>query len=72
MNHAIVSREQWLDARKALLAKERAMTMRSAPSAGSCPGSGSRSPMSSKGPRVNARSATCSAAAASSPSIISC
>ena len=26
MNHAIVSREQWLDARKALLAKERAMT----------------------------------------------
>ncbi|HTW73248.1 MAG TPA: thioredoxin family protein [Acetobacteraceae bacterium] len=26
MNHAIVSREQWLDARKALLAKERSMT----------------------------------------------
>ena len=26
MNHAIVSREEWLDARKALLAKERAMT----------------------------------------------
>jgi predicted dithiol-disulfide oxidoreductase (DUF899 family) len=26
MNHAIVSREQWLDARKALLAKERTMT----------------------------------------------
>jgi len=26
MNHAIVSREKWLDARKALLAKERAMT----------------------------------------------
>jgi predicted dithiol-disulfide oxidoreductase (DUF899 family) len=26
MNHAIVSREQWLDARKALLARERAMT----------------------------------------------
>jgi predicted dithiol-disulfide oxidoreductase (DUF899 family) len=26
MNHTIVSREQWLDARKALLAKERAMT----------------------------------------------
>ena len=26
MDHAIVSREQWLDARKALLAKERAMT----------------------------------------------
>jgi predicted dithiol-disulfide oxidoreductase (DUF899 family) len=26
MNHAIVSREQWLDARKALLAKERAAT----------------------------------------------
>ncbi len=26
MNHAIVSREEWLDAREALLAKERAMT----------------------------------------------
>ena len=26
MNHAVVSREQWLDARKALLTKERAMT----------------------------------------------
>lgn len=26
MNHAVVSREQWLDARKVLLAKERAMT----------------------------------------------
>jgi predicted dithiol-disulfide oxidoreductase (DUF899 family) len=26
MNHAIVSHEQWIDARKALLAKERAMT----------------------------------------------
>jgi predicted dithiol-disulfide oxidoreductase (DUF899 family) len=26
MNHAIVSREEWLGARKALLAKERAMT----------------------------------------------
>ena len=26
MNHAIVSREEWLDARKALLAKERALT----------------------------------------------
>jgi predicted dithiol-disulfide oxidoreductase (DUF899 family) len=26
MNHTIVSREEWLDARKALLAKERAMT----------------------------------------------
>jgi predicted dithiol-disulfide oxidoreductase (DUF899 family) len=26
MNHAIASREEWLDARKALLAKERAMT----------------------------------------------
>jgi predicted dithiol-disulfide oxidoreductase (DUF899 family) len=26
MNHTVVSREQWLDARKALLAKERAMT----------------------------------------------
>src|ERR1700756_3567987 len=26
MNHGIVSREEWLDARKALLAKERAMT----------------------------------------------
>ncbi len=26
MNHAIVSREEWLDARKALLARERAMT----------------------------------------------
>ena len=26
MDHAIVSREEWLDARKALLAKERAMT----------------------------------------------
>ncbi len=26
MNHAVVSREEWLDARKALLAKERAMT----------------------------------------------
>ena len=26
MNQAIVSRDQWLDARKALLAKERAMT----------------------------------------------
>jgi predicted dithiol-disulfide oxidoreductase (DUF899 family) len=26
MNHAIVSREEWLDARKALLAKERAIT----------------------------------------------
>jgi predicted dithiol-disulfide oxidoreductase (DUF899 family) len=26
MNHAIVSRDEWLDARKALLAKERAMT----------------------------------------------
>ncbi len=26
MNQAIVSREEWLDARKALLAKERAMT----------------------------------------------
>ena len=26
MNHAIVSRDEWLGARKALLAKERAMT----------------------------------------------
>jgi predicted dithiol-disulfide oxidoreductase (DUF899 family) len=26
MNHPVVSREEWLDARKALLAKERAMT----------------------------------------------
>ena len=37
MNQAIVSRDQWLDARKALLAKERAMThhsTNSAPSAG--------------------------------------
>lgn len=73
MNRAIVSREEWLESRKALLARERALnSTRSAPSAGRCLGSRSRSRMSSKDLRVHAGSATCSAAGASSLSIISC
>jgi predicted dithiol-disulfide oxidoreductase (DUF899 family) len=73
MNHTIVSREQWLDARKALLAKERAMTheldaLRA--ERRQLPWVRIDKPYVFEGPEGEC--ATCSAAAASSPSIISC
>ena len=76
MNNAIVSRDEWLGARKALLAKERAMThaldeLRA--ERRQLPWVKDREALRLRGARRRMRrSPTSSAAAASSPSITSC
>ena len=75
MQHKVVSQDEWLAARKALLAKEKEFTRRATTERGSaatCPGSRSRRTTSSTGRTAGKRSPTCSAAKASSSSIISC
>ena len=75
MQHPSVSREEWLAARKALLAKERALTheldaLRA--ERRRLPWVRIDKPYIFADPAGNACLATCSATAASSPSIISC
>ena len=75
MDHPIVSREEWLEARKALLAKERSMTheldaLRA--ERRRLPWVKVEKTYAFEGPEAHARSVTCSAAAASSPSTTSC
>ncbi len=75
MQNQIVSREEWLSARKALLAKEKAMTheldaLRA--ERRRLPWVKVEKSYCSKGLRAHARSRICSVAAASSPSITSC
>ncbi len=75
MQHPSVSREEWLAARKALLAKERALTheldaLRA--ERRRLPWVRIDKPYNSRALLANACLATCSATAASSPSITSC
>ena len=74
--HKTVSREEWLEARRALLAKEKALlkaqdALRQRDAA-RCPGSRSRRTTCSRGRTARRRSPTCSPAAASSSSSTSC